>query len=131
MNVQKYDPLQWSLVSEDAHILVFNELRSKDMSRIDFALVVWDGKPLGYMTCRQFDMETIYISYGGAFEKSFKVLEGYKAMLNSLKESYKRATTLVENNNIPMLKMAMSQGFLITGIKNFKNQIYLELSQEF
>jgi len=126
-----YLPHEWRLVSEDAHLATFNELRPCDMNRIDFALVVWDKNPLGYMTCREFDSETIYISYGGAFEKSFKVLEGYKAMLNSLKETYKRATTLVENNNIPMLKMAMSQGFLITGIKNFKNQIYLELSQEF
>lgn len=126
-----YLPNEWKLVSEDAHLMTFNELRPESLSRIDFALVVWDEKPLGYITCREFDSETIYISYGGAFEKSFKVLEGYKTMLNHLKETYKRATTLVENNNIPMLKMAMSQGFLVTGIKNFKNQIYLELSQEF
>lgn len=126
-----YLPHEWKLVSEDAHLVTFNELRPCDMNRIDFALVVWNENPLGYMTCREFDSETIYISYGGAFEKSFKVLEGYKAMIKSLKETYKRATTLIENNNIPMLKMAMSQGFLVTGIKNFKNQIYLELSQEF
>lgn len=129
--MQKYSKDEWALVSEDAHLVIFNELRKNDMNRIDFALVVWDDIPLGYMTCREFDSETIYISYGGSFGKSFKVLEGYKAFLSYLKETYKRATTLIENNNIPMLKMAMSQGFLITGIKNFKNQIYLELSQEF
>lgn len=131
MNVQKYSKDEWALVSEDAHLVAFNELRANEMNRIDFALVVWDEKPLGYMTCREFDSETIYISYGGAFGKSYKVLEGYKAMLSSLKEKYKRATTLVENNNISMLKLSMSQGFLVTGIKNFKNQIYLELSREF
>lgn len=130
MNVQKYDALQWSLVSEDIHLLVFNELRPDSMARIDFSLVVWDEIPLGYITCREFDSETIYISYGGGLGKSFKILAGYKMLLESLKSTYKRATTLVENTNISMIKMAMSQGFLVTGIKNIKNQIYLELVVE-
>lgn len=129
MQVQKYSADEWKLVSEDAHMLIFNELRSGEMNRIDFSLVVWDDKPLGYMTCREFDSETIYISYGGSFGKSFKILEAYKTMLSELK-IYKRATTLVENTNTTMLKMAMSQGFLITGIKNFKDSIFLELILE-
>jgi hypothetical protein len=130
VNVQKYDAYQWSLVSEDTHLLVFNEYRPKDMSRIDFSLVVWEKTPLGYITCREFDSETIYISYGGGLDKSYKILSGYKMLLDYLKQKYKRATTLVENTNISMIKMAMSQGFLVTGIKNIKNHIYLELVVE-
>ena len=131
MNLQKYSSDQWVLVAEDMHLSVFGEHRPKDLNRVDFALVCWDEKPLGYFTCREFDSESVYIGFGGFIEKSFKNVNAYKLGLDYLRSNYKRATTLVENTNISMIKLAMSQGFLITGIKNFKNIILLELSQEF
>ena len=131
MNLQKYSAVEWQLVSEDVHMTVFGELRSQEMNRIDFALVVWHEIPLGYVTCREFDCETIYMGYGGCLKRNtLQNVRGYQMVLNEL-SFYKRAVTLVENTNIAMLRLAMSQGFLITGIRNHKNTILLELTLEF
>ena len=100
------------------------------MNRIDFALVCFDVEPLGYMTCKEFDNESVYIGYGGSFQKTFKVFTAYQLFLSYLKERYVRAVTLVENTNEAMIKLAMSQGFLITGIRYHKNIILLEMTNE-
>lgn len=131
MNLQKYSASEWLNVAEDVHMTVFGELRPHEMNRIDFALVVWHEIPLGYVTCRELDCETIYMGYGGALERNtISNVRGYQMILKEL-SFYKRAVTLVENTNISMLRLAMSQGFLITGLRNHKNTILLELTLEF
>lgn len=128
IEVKQYDAFEWLTVSELIHGQVFKEYRSKELNRIDFALVAWkENEPIGYVTCRAFDSETIYMGFGGAFkQKSADAVIGYFEILKYLKERYKRATTLIENNNQAMLKLAMKAGFLICGIKNFKGSILLE-----
>lgn len=131
MIIVKYDQSEWADVSEQMHYSVFGEYRPKTMSRIDFALVAWDDeKPIGYVTCREFDSETIYMSYGGFLEKGFKNLSAYKMCLDTLRSDYCRATTIVENTNFSMIKLAMSQGFLINGLRRHKSSTLLELCLE-
>jgi hypothetical protein len=127
--IVKYDPEQWSLVAEKMHTETFKEFRPSSLNRIDFALVCWGDEPLGYMTCREMDSESLYIGYGGvlpANRKSTKSFNGYLELLAYIKERYLRASTLIENNNIEMIRLAHKVGFRITGIRNFKSQIFLE-----
>ncbi len=129
MNLTVYTSTEWESVAEDVHLSVFSEIRPKELNRIDGALICWDDvTPLGYMTFREMDKNSVYLGYGGAFQKSFKVLSAYKMMLEFLKMKYVRASTLIENKNTAMLKLAMSQGFLVTGLKCFDGQILLENS---
>jgi hypothetical protein len=131
VNLQRYSAIEWQTVSEDVHMTVFGEIRPQEMNRIDFALVVWHVIPLGYVTCREFDYETVYMGYGGCLQRnSLQNVRGYQMVLNEL-SIYKRAVTLVENTNIAMLRLAMSQGFLITGFRNHKNTNLIELTLEF
>lgn len=125
-----YDPSQWGLVSERLHAETFGEFRPDSLNRIDFALVYWlDDEPLGYMTCREMDSESVYIGYGGILPKNRrnpKSFTGYMELLMYLQERYLRASTLIENNNVEMIRLAMKVGFRITGVRNFKGQIFLE-----
>jgi len=132
----KLSSKEWEIYAEAAHLAVFSENRPKEMNRIDFALVVHDGDlPLGYGTFRELDDESVYMQYGGAFPSCAKTMNAwyvYEQVINTLKKScYKRATTLIENKNIPMLKFAFKMGFKIMGIRFFNNEIYCELLKEF
>lgn len=127
---------EWKQLSEVAHDVVFKKLFHKDNERIDFALmgVNEEGKPCGYVTCVERDADTLYWQFGGTFPgtKSTSVsYQVYRVFLDWCKQHYKRVTFLVENNNLPMLKMAMMGGFKIVGLRNFKGSILLEHLLEF
>jgi hypothetical protein len=116
-------------------MISFGEKRSGVLNRHHFAVGGYVNEDLGgWITCLEMDSETCYIQYGGSlpnFSKSIHVVAGYCKMINLLREKYERAWTRIENTNIPMLKMAMALGFLITGTYNFNNKIYLELTNNF
>lgn len=130
MELVKLSSSEWHNFSQEAHLICFNEEMSRELNRIDFALVSHEeGLPLAYTTCREFDAETIYMQFGGAFPSAkgtMKSFQSYMKILEALKSHYKRATTLIENKNIPMLKFAMKAGFLITGLRHYKGAILLE-----
>lgn len=134
MNVQVYSSDEWKQVAEDMHMNVFGEFRPKEMNRIDFALVAWeDNRPVGYFTCYEYDSKSIYLGYGGILadsQRTSMAVKAYKMGLDHLKFKYLRANTLIENTNTPMLKLAMSVGFKVTGIRYFNGSIMLEHSIE-
>lgn len=122
------------MLAEKAHSIVFNEERATEMNRYDFALIaVEDHKLIAYGLCREFDGETLYLGYGGCFpefQKSQKAVLWYEKGISWALERYKRVTTLIENDNVPMLKVAMYCGLRVVGIKLFKQQIFCELMRE-
>lgn len=127
---------EWEQISESAHLVVFNEKRPSTMNRIDLAILVEDEnkKPLGYGTYRELDSESVYMQYGGCFPGTINTSFSwpvYSAAIDKLFSiGYLRANTLIENENIPMLKFAFKKGFRIIGIRTFKNKIYCELLLE-
>ncbi len=135
IEVDKLSADEWKKMAQDAHATVFNEIRKPDMDRISFALLGREALvPLGYVTVRELDKESCYWQYGGAFPssaKSPKVLTCYLKFINySLELGYKRISTYIENTNKTMLKIAIEVGFKPIGIRNFKDQILLELILE-
>jgi RimJ/RimL family protein N-acetyltransferase len=135
IEIDELTPKQWSYHSEQAHAVVFGERKPATLDRIDFALVVREGRTLmGYLTCRELDSESVYWQYGGAFpgtRGSSMTFLGYTAYVQHCKLRYKRIGTLIENDNLAMIKMAMKVGFKIVGIRNFNGQILLEHLLEF
>lgn len=136
MKVVEITKEQWALLSEDVHLTVFNESKVAATDRIDFALVTEDslGILMNYVTCREIDSESLYWQYGGSFpgtKGSVMSLRATEALLAFCKLKYKRVFFYVENTNFAMLKMAMKCGFLITGIRNYKNTILVEHLLEF
>lgn len=123
--------------AKEAHALVFNEVRSSDLDRIDFALILLDkDSPVAFVTCREHDAETIYMQYGGAMpqnKKTYGVSQGYAQMVAFLSSDpkYKRIATRIGNQNTAMLRLAMSQGFRIVGVTTFNGEVLVELLLEF
>lgn len=130
MNLMVFPKAEWDKYAEYAHLVCFDEHRPKEMNRYDFALVAEeDGKPLTYMTCREFDSETIYMAYGGSFPSAkgtIKSFRAYELCLEYLSKQYSQGTTLIENDNYPMLKFAMKQGLKVIGVRSFKDSVLLE-----
>lgn len=122
--------------AEAAHKISFNEIRPASMNRIDFALLTINpsnNKPGGFCTCRELDNETVYWQYGGSFPETIGTVwsaRSYEALIEWSKQRYKRITTLVSNQNVVYLKLAMKYGFRIIGVRTFKNDIFVELLNE-
>ena len=132
MHVDRIEPGQWDTISENAHVAIFNETREAIANRIDYALGVRDGENvLGFVTVRELDHESIYWQYGGALEdcrNTTKILKAYRAMLEHCFETgTMNIQTLVENTNLPMLKLALKVGFLVIGTKTLHGKTYCDL----
>lgn len=133
--VKKISKEEWRQMSENAHLICFNEHRPSSMDRIDFALLnVRDTDALDYCTVRELDEESCYWQYGGAFPNT----KGTPTPVHSYKRyaewcfanGYKRITTYIENTNIAMMKIALHVGFRIIGTRTFKNHILVEFLLE-
>lgn len=136
ISVVKMTREEWSQFSEKAHLIVFNENKPSESDRIDFALVgeMGNHQLLGYVTCREMDAESLYWQYGGAFPRASGTSLSFSAYMRFVwwtKNHYKRVSTLIENNNLVMLKMAMKVGFRIIGVRVYSGHILLEHHMEF
>jgi hypothetical protein len=127
---------EWEKMAEDAHVICFNEKRPSYINRIDYALLVVDKmteRPLSYITVKEFDDETVYWQHGGGFPGTIGIpaYRAYNACLQYSENKYKRIFTLIQNTNVPMLKMAMKVGFRVIGVKTISKDIMLEHLIEF
>lgn len=135
--VRKISFEDWiSHLAEGSHLLAFGEKRPTSLERIDYALILVDDKNeiAAFITCKEMDSETVYWQYGGAmpqYKETIYSVKGYELLLNWARDHYNRIHTRIENRNLPMLRMALKLGFLVTGTMTFKNKIYLELANEF
>lgn len=132
--IQKEDWVQF--LAESSYFLAFGEKREAALERIDFALLMTDEKDevAAFITCKEMDSETLYWQYGGAmpqYKGTIYSVRGYELFMKWAQERYKRISTRIENWNLPMLRMALKLGFVVTGTTTFKNRIYLELFNEF
>lgn len=139
MNIQimKISAMDWKVhFSENAHLISFVEKRPASMDRIDYALLAVEPEKnaLGFATIRELDAESAYIQYGGPFptiKSTINIYKVYQKFLDLMQGQYKRLTCLVENDNLPYLKLAMKCGFRIIGVRTFKGSILVELLKEF
>lgn len=135
MQILKIPKDEWSVCSAKAHLVSFGQGRPPEFERIDYALLAVRGEtPLGYITCREHDGNTVYWQFGGSFPGTRGTVltwKLYQAGIALARESYQRITTYISNENIPMLKLAMKAGFRVIGVRNFKRNILLELMLDF
>lgn len=125
-----YNPEQWREYANAAHILVFKESREPLLDRISFALLAHNNQsPVGYVTCRELDAESLYWQYGGALDefRGFNAVRAFRVFFNYCAEKYKRISTLVKNDNVAYLHLLMKMGFRAIGLRTFGGEIFLEM----
>lgn len=131
LSVNKMNEKEWRPFADHAHLICFKESNRSLIEKIDFALLIINNdidQPVSYITCKEFDSETVYWQHGGAMPGSIGIpaFRSYEAAIKWTREKYKRIFTLIENTNTRMLKMAMKVGFVIIGVKNISGSIMLE-----
>lgn len=122
-------------MAEQAHLICFNEIRPAGKNTFDFALFVESDEhlPMAYATCIEMDKGTLYMQHGGAFPQSHGVgaVRAYHKIMNFVREGYERASTIIKGDNIPMLKMALSQGFVPHGADVMSDGFFIHLLNDF
>lgn len=116
--------------SENAHVVAFEKHKPAAKERIDYALLAIEkreDKPVAYMTCRELDSDSVYWQFGGSFKKdTLWSWRSYSAFSDWHKDRYANISTLIENDNQVMLKMAMKVGFKVIGVRMFNSNVLLE-----
>lgn len=135
MILEVLNPEKWFSFMSVAYPLVFGEHRNPSDEKVDFVLITKNEEKVhGFVTCKIMDSETVYWQFGGAMlgtKGTLAVINSYLMFINYCREKYKRITTRIENNNIPMIRLALKCGFLVQGVWIFKGKTYLECCLEF
>lgn len=135
MIVERVSIDEWNKLSSDAHRIAFNEDRDPSVNTFHYCLVVFDeSKIRAYATILEMDKGTAHMQHGGAMPETkgtVSAVKAYSLIMSRIRESYKRVTTHILNTNVPMLKLALSEGFRIIGCDYHDDGIYLHLYQEF
>lgn len=131
MILQKVWPGQIEGLAPMIHRAVFNEIRESSENRYNYALVVANSdKMVAYATVIEMDDETAYMQHGGAFPEfqgTAVVKRAYGMLISYLKAHYKRISTRIQNTNVPMIKLALSEGLLINGCFCYERDVFLSL----
>lgn len=130
MIVKQITKEEWKPLAKPVHEAVFGELWDPEFERLDYALIAdVNGIAIQYAVIRESDRDTAYVQYGGSFpdhRNSIVSYRAYQAILNWLYERYKAVSFLTENINLPMIKFAIKEGFIIVGMRNFNGHVMLE-----
>ena len=131
-----YSPEEWKPLSENAHLACFGEFRENSLNTYDYVLAIFkdDGEICGYVSIIEMDKETAYMQHGGSFpnaQGTTAVVRIHREMLRHLKTKYKSVTTQIENTNIPMIRLALMNGFIINGVSQLWGHTLLSLINDF
>lgn len=134
--VRKIDLETWKKIAENAQMVSFGEKGHAELSTVDYAIIgASDDEIFAFATVIEMDKDTAHLQHGGAMPnilgtRSVKLV--YHEIIEWLKMRYKRITTRIKNTNTAMLKLAMSEGLLVSGISYYKDGgIYLQLDWGF
>lgn len=136
LRVDEIQAAAWALFSRNAHMAVFAYEKPATVDRIDYALLVVDTEkdtPVAYVTVRELDHESVYWQFGGGFkwaQKSILMARAYDKLLEHQSRKSKRMVTRIENTNAPMLKLALSRGLQIYGVRAHHDHVLVELEKE-
>jgi RimJ/RimL family protein N-acetyltransferase len=126
-------PKEWEEHKDSYYSKVFGKLRG-GQERIDYCLIVFcKGEIGGFLTCKELDVQTVYIQYGGVVPElrgTVYSASGVAAVTRHLSERYRFVRLRVDNSNASMLRVALKLGFLIEGLIHFNKNILLELNYE-
>jgi len=135
IELKRLDSSDWDVLSEKAHLVVFNEERPHWMNRIDYTMMFTEeGSVLGYITVKELDSESVYWQYGGVFPNAKNTPKSFECFSMAIKYSkdfgYKRVSMLVKNNNFPMLKFAISTEFMPIGVRTLDGDVLVEFYKD-
>ena len=120
---------------EDLYPELFEEIfKCYDQKQIPALvyLVFYKKDYIGFLSAYMQNMETLYIQYAGYVDKykGYQTLNFFREILKFIHKDYKKINCRITRDNIPALKMALSAGMKIFGIRMIENTIFVEFEKE-
>jgi len=131
--LSKLTAQQFAKFSHDIHGETFGDSGLSDVEKIDYAIIMMseDEEPIIWATIHEENKLVAYMQAGGSFNSSrAKTTAPYRAyciLMDWLTQRYSVITTRIENTNKSMLKCAISQGFVVQGMRSAGFKLLLEL----
>ena len=113
----------------EMYLQVFDEIDMFQMPSLIY-LVFKDGEYLGFMSGYLHNATTFYLQYAGINrdKRGYGTLEMWQNGLAELDKDFMFVITIINNNNIPAIKLALHQGFKIHGCRqDTGNNYYVEM----
>lgn len=88
---------------------------------------------IGFASGYLHNEKVFYMQYAGMIKqfRGYKTLIAFRETLKEINKEYPIITCMIKNNNIPAIKLAINQGFIINGIKQDKQKnLYIEMLRE-
>ncbi len=132
MELRYFNPKEWEAAAERIHAAVFGDAIPLGFQRIDFSIVAEDEAGfIGYMTGVEINSQLLRFGFGGVIGSrrgSLAVCRAYEMALDWAKKGpWLSAVTIIKNDNLASLKLAMGHGFRVIGVQCYEGDVLLEL----
>lgn len=133
MNIHVLSLDDWKVMSKNAHSLCFEDEQDPSILTCSYVLFLTDKSdtPAGYATVIEINTLSAYLQHGGAMPHlrgTSGAAVAYKTTIDFVKQKYEKLSTKIRNDNIRMLRLAMSEGFRICGVESTDGETYVLLS---
>lgn len=112
----------------DLYQQVFDDVDNTQMPSIVY-LAFKDGVYNGFMSGYLHNAVTLYIQYAGMLKnmRGFNTVELFRLTLREIDKLFKFQLLLIENINIPAIKLVLNEDFIIHGIRqDTAKNLYVE-----
>lgn len=92
-----------------------------------------EGKFAGFISGYLHNQTTFYLQYAGVIKdiRGFATLEVFREALKKIEQEFLYQMIVIRNTNVPAIKLAMAEGFIIMGGRQDTMQnYYVELLRE-
>ncbi len=131
----KVEKEDFSGVITDTHKAVFGVALPDSFFRYDYALVTTSNDlPISYCLVKEQDEDSCEMTYGGTVPsaRGLQSIKSFRSFVGFTLDHYKRVHIQVENKNFPMLKLALSEEFLVSGTRLAQDgRMFLLMTKEF
>lgn len=126
---------EWDLFALEVHKELFGEFGLDHFRSYDFTILVEheNGDKVAYVNIKELDAESAYVTFGGLFKEYRGYGVGFKSLnlaVDELLKKYLRVGFACRTKNFAMIKMGISKGFEIIGLKKMYGFNYLEFTLE-
>ena len=139
MKVQAFTRSDWlDKFAKDAYSTVFERnFDEVKKSLFDAAILVVDDNecPISFATYKQLTEDSVYLEHGGSFpdyRNKPEVKPSFQEMLKFLQLiGAKQITLSTRNENVPMQRLALSSGFIPTGMHMIPDGLFIQYELNF
>ena len=112
--------------------MIFSDMDIKDTEQNPSIIYIAydDNRIIGFASGYLHNNIVFYIQYAGMIKecRGYKTLQAFREGLKKINEEYPVITCMIQNINIPAIKLALNENFVINGIRqDSRKKLYIEM----